>query len=570
SYTLANHQDLSANDHLTETFTVTVTDDQNATTTQSVTISIQGTNDAPIAAADVGAVAEDATLTRTALTGVIQGAGGIDTDVDNTTASLVVSGAVAGAGTVTQGSGIATSLAGTYGHLTLAADGSYSYVADQNPADTLATGVTATDVFTYTVKDPGGLVSNTTTLTMTVTGINDAPILDASKTPVLAGVNTSIVAPSGAVGTLASSLVDFASPSGQVDNVTDPDSGASLGIALSGTSGTGTWYYSTNGGSSWSTVGTVSGSSALLLAADANTRVYYQSSTGGTQNITFREWDQTSGTAGSKVDTATNGGTTAFSTATDTANITVTATDTAAPMVTVTSTALGNAAGATSTVTFQFSEAVTGFDPSTADVSLTRSTLSNITQVDGDTWTATLTRTTTGAVKVDVVASSYMDLAGNLGGGGSFGPFPAGVAGEPINLALHDPLGDPSQVINITVGGMPADWVLSAGTNNGDGTWTVQTNDPASLTVTTPATYSGAMVLAINMTWTNADGSAGSAFVDSNVEAYVPGNPIFALSADDNLTGSSNADLFVFAQPITNDTIHSFDIAADKIDLIGF
>src|SRR6185295_9109249 len=43
--------------------------------------------------------------------------------------------------------------------------------------------------------------------------------------------------------------------------------------------------------------------------------------------ITFRAWDQTGTTAGqqgSKVDTSTNGGQTAFSVATDTANITVT------------------------------------------------------------------------------------------------------------------------------------------------------------------------------------------------------------------------------------------------------
>lgn len=62
----------------------------------------------------------------------------------------------------------------------------------------------------------------------------------------------------------------------------------------------------------------------------------------------------------------------------------------------------------------------------------------------------------------------------------------------------------------------------------------------------------------------------GFAFGTNNVEAYAPGNPIFALSQDDNLTGSSGADLFVFAQPIGNNVIHSFDAAADKIDLIGF
>jgi hypothetical protein len=61
-----------------------------------------------------------------------------------------------------------------------------------------------------------------------------------------------------------------------------------------------------------------------------------------------------------------------------------------------------------------------------------------------------------------------------------------------------------------------------------------------------------------------------SEVIRDNVEAYAPGSPIFALSADDNLTGSSGADLFVFAQPIGNNVIHNFDAAADKIDLIGF
>src|SRR4029079_18036503 len=152
-----------------DVFTYTVKDPGNlVSNTTTLTITVTGTDDAPLAVADVGAVNEDATLTKTALTGVIQGAPGADTDVDNTTASLVVSGAVAGTGAVTQGAGVGTSLAGTYGHLTLNADGSYSYIADT--ANALATGVTVNDVFSYTVKDPDGLVSNTTTLTITVTG----------------------------------------------------------------------------------------------------------------------------------------------------------------------------------------------------------------------------------------------------------------------------------------------------------------------------------------------------------------------------------------------------------------
>ncbi|MGE4615845.1 MAG: Ig-like domain-containing protein, partial [Gammaproteobacteria bacterium] len=66
-----------------------------------------------------------------------------------------------------------SALTGTLGRLTLAADGSYSYVADQNGANVLAAGATATDVFTYTVSD--GTTTDTGQITVTVTGVNDAP-----------------------------------------------------------------------------------------------------------------------------------------------------------------------------------------------------------------------------------------------------------------------------------------------------------------------------------------------------------------------------------------------------------
>ena len=147
---------------------------------------------------------------------------------------------------------------------------------------------------------------------------------------------------------------------------------------------------------------------------------------------------------------------------------------------------------------------------------------------------------------------------------------PAGVSGEPINLALTDPSPDANDLVSVTVAGVPSGWTLNAGTNNGDGTWTIQTNDPSTLTITTPVDFAGAVVLPVTMSWTNADGSVGSAFVNNNVEAYAPGNPIFAVSADDHLTASSGTDLLVFAQPIARDVIHNFDVSADKIDLIGF
>ena len=65
-----------------------------------------------------------------------------------------------------------SSILGDYGVLTIGADGSYTYNA--NTANSLDDGDTATDVFTYTVSD--GSLTDTGTLTITIEGINDAPV----------------------------------------------------------------------------------------------------------------------------------------------------------------------------------------------------------------------------------------------------------------------------------------------------------------------------------------------------------------------------------------------------------
>ncbi len=74
----------------------------------------------------------------------------------------------------------------------------------------------------------------------------------------------------------------------------------------------------------------------------------------------------------------------------------------------------------------------------------------------------------------------------------------------------------------------------------------------------------------ISESWTNADGNVGTAILTDNVEAYAPGSPIFAISGDDNLTGSSGNDQFVFSQPIGNDKLFNFDATHDQINLVGY
>ncbi|MDE1149917.1 MAG: DUF4347 domain-containing protein [Azospirillaceae bacterium] len=193
----------------------------------------------------------------------------------------------------------------------------------------VAAGSTKVTTFTLTPNDSAGTAGTAdSTSKITVTSINDAPVLDATKSPAFTSEpQTSTAAPSGTVGTLVSSLVAIGSG---ISNVTDPDVSAATGIAITATDTShGTWWYSTNGGSTWTAVGTVSNTSALLLKADANTRLYFQvadSTYAGTLTsaITIRAWDQTTGTAGSTATTATNGGTTAFSSATDTVSLTIT------------------------------------------------------------------------------------------------------------------------------------------------------------------------------------------------------------------------------------------------------
>ncbi|TWB37238.1 autotransporter-associated beta strand repeat-containing protein [Nitrospirillum pindoramense] len=205
-------------------------------------------------------------------------------------------------------------------------------------ANQVAAGSTQQTTFTLTPNDDLGVAGTAdSTSVITVTSINDAPVLDASKSPTLtAEANTTTAAPSGAVGTLVSSLV--ASGTG-VANVTDADASAQVGMAITATdTAHGVWWYSTDGGGTWTNVNagtTVSGTASLLLKADANTRLYFQvtdTSYTGTAAITFRAWDQTSGTAGTKVSTTTNSGTTPYSSATDTASITITGPN-AAPVI---------------------------------------------------------------------------------------------------------------------------------------------------------------------------------------------------------------------------------------------
>ena len=80
----------------------------------------------------------------------------------------------------------------------------------------------------------------------------------------------------------------------------------------------GTWQYDT--GSGWTAFGAVANNNATLLNPGASVRFVPDADYDGSATITFRAWDQSSGSNGDTgVDVSTNGSTTAYSTATETA-----------------------------------------------------------------------------------------------------------------------------------------------------------------------------------------------------------------------------------------------------------
>ena len=109
----------------------------------------------------------------------------------------------------------------------------------------------------------------------------------------------------------------------------DVDTGALRGLAATGSSGNGTWEYSTDG-LAWTGFGSVSPTTALLLDATSQVRYVGDSQNGEVAAFNFKAWDTTAGTASSNgtpryANPGTGGGTSAYSSETASAATTVTA-----------------------------------------------------------------------------------------------------------------------------------------------------------------------------------------------------------------------------------------------------
>ncbi len=167
---------LAAGDTRTGTFHVTVSDGNGGFATQTLSITVVGRNDAPVAADDTQGMSED----QGTISGMVLRN---DRDVDRDPLQVAeVNG---------DSLGVGAAVRGAYGTLTLQADGRYVYDLENSMAAVqgLDTGETLTETFAYTVADPSG-ATDTATLTITVTGRNDRPVAAADNFNVVAGRST--------------------------------------------------------------------------------------------------------------------------------------------------------------------------------------------------------------------------------------------------------------------------------------------------------------------------------------------------------------------------------------------
>ncbi|WP_193844447.1 Ig-like domain-containing protein [Flavobacterium hungaricum] len=147
----------------TDSFTYKVNDGTVDGNTATVTITVTPVNDAPVANNDAYTVLEGGTLNVSAANNILLN----DTDAENNTLTAVL---VSGP---------------SNGTLTLNANGSFTYVHDGSE--------TTTDSFTYRAND-GTASSNTATVTITVTPVNDAPVANNDAYTVLEGGTLTVTA----------------------------------------------------------------------------------------------------------------------------------------------------------------------------------------------------------------------------------------------------------------------------------------------------------------------------------------------------------------------------------------
>ncbi|MES2749748.1 MAG: VCBS domain-containing protein [Pseudomonadota bacterium] len=299
TYTADNNQSviqqLAVGQTLTDTYEAVSADG----THQTITVTINGTNDAPTVAAalTLSTVEGNAPVVRDLLAGA--------SDIDNgETATLTVENISYLVDGLPANMPVGVTIFPDAGTIKINVDAA-------NPAfDHIAAGETQTIIVSYDVTD-AHLATVAQTETITITGVNDQPVLAT-------GVDLSTITENETAnsGQLVSSFAT---------GISDADDDAVQGVAITGyTNQNGHWEYSINNGTNWTQFGLYSTAAGLLLSSDDKVRFVPDALNGGTDTLTYVAWDQTTGTHGQTANTPSGLQSDAFSQGSQTATLSVT------------------------------------------------------------------------------------------------------------------------------------------------------------------------------------------------------------------------------------------------------
>ncbi|MCL1065188.1 VCBS domain-containing protein, partial [Shewanella benthica] len=172
-------QFLAQGETITLSFEVTVTDNDGGSDTKTVSLTITGTNDLPVLTVDMtGGVTEDATDPNLTDSGALSFT---DVDLNNThSVSEVYNGDISWSDGTLSNALTAGEIQGLIDGFTVDSD-SWDYSILNSVVQFLAQGETITLSFEVTVTDNDG-GSDTKTVSLTITGTNDLPVLTVDMT----------------------------------------------------------------------------------------------------------------------------------------------------------------------------------------------------------------------------------------------------------------------------------------------------------------------------------------------------------------------------------------------------
>ncbi len=130
----------------------------------------------------------------------------------------------------------------------------------------------------------------------------------------------------------------------------------------------------------------------------------------------------------------------------------------------------------------------------------------------------------------------------------------SGFEDSPINLEISPALSDTdgSETLSVVVSNVPEGGSLSAGVDNGDGSWTLSPSELDGLSVTPPSNFSGSFDLEVTAVSTEADGDTAStaATLTVNVEGVADGPSVQVATA----SGFEDSPISLDINPSTTDT----------------